>query len=572
MTGADVLVAALDAVGIRHVFGLPGTQSIPLYEALRRSGIRTVLATSELGASFMANGYYRASRRVAALATIPGPGFAYAVPGIAEAHADSVAVLWIVPDVTEGDGVPGLQGLDHESIARPITRGIVRVESCDTIGLAVAQALELATVGEPGPVLLRVPATVFSAECSPDGGTPNVAGPNTPAAGEIAEAASLLAGAGRIVVLCGLGAVGAAEQLKRFVESRGAAVVTTPSARGVLPEDHPLSLRFEYLRDDVSALNLLLAVADRVLLLGARLGYNGTGGYRLRIPWETTIRVDANPDTAAAGPPQLAICGDAEDVLLRLEAESRLGEARSLGGWTASEIEEWRRRMTAVTAVPEPLMHGMSSREPAHFFRALRRALPRDAILVTDSGLHQNLVRRYFEVNAPAGLMLPSDFQSMGFGIPAAIGARLADPGRPVIALVGDGGFAMSALELLTAVREGVPLTVIVFNDGNLNLIRLQQVTGYGRESAVAIRNPDFEALMVALGGRYVLADGDVDEVLARALGSEQPALLEVRLGDSPSVHVARLKGLARGATRRAIGGELYRRLRRLIRGGGRIA
>jgi thiamine pyrophosphate-dependent acetolactate synthase large subunit-like protein len=141
-----------------------------------------------------------------------------------------------------------------------------------------------------------------------------------------------------------------------------------------------------------------------------------------------------------------------------------------------------------------------------------------------------------------------------------------------VIALVGDGGFAMSALELLTAVREGVPLTVIVFNDGNLNLIRLQQVTGYGRESAVAIRNPDFEALMVALGGRYVLADGDVDEVLARALGSEQPALLEVRLGDSPSVHVARLKGLARGATRRAIGGELYRRLRRLIRGGGRIA
>ena len=153
------------------------------------------------------------------------------------------------------------------------------------------------------------------------------------------------------------------------------------------------------------------------------------------------------------------------------------------------------------------------------FFTVLRRILPRNGIVVTDSGLHQGLVRRHFDVLSPRGLIIPNDFQSMGFGLPAAIGAKLAAPERPVVAVLGDGGFAMSGMEMLTAVREKIPLTVIVFNDGRLNLIRLQQFQSFGSSESVDILNPDFGTFAAAVGARYALVDGNIEQVLRTASG-----------------------------------------------------
>jgi acetolactate synthase-1/2/3 large subunit len=200
------------------------------------------------------------------------------------------------------------------------------------------------------------------------------------------------------------------------------------------------------------------------------------------------------------------------------------------------------------------------------FFAALRRILPRNGIVVTDSGLHQGLVRRHFDVLAPRGLILPSDLQSMGFGLPAAIGAKLASPERPVVVVLGDGGFAMSGMELLTAVREKIPLTVIVFNDGRLNLIRLQQFSNFGRSESVDILNPDFGAFAAAVGARYALVDGNAEGVLRSAVGSTHVTLVEVLVGDSPAIHLIRAKGFTRETARRVLGPGIVRWIKNRLR------
>ncbi|PWB62396.1 MAG: hypothetical protein C3F14_09955, partial [Deltaproteobacteria bacterium] len=186
----------------------------------------------------------------------------------------------------------------------------------------------------------------------------------------------------------------------------------------------------------------------------------------------------------------------------------------------------------------------------------------------TDSGLHQGLVRRHFDVLTPRGLILPSDFQSMGYGIPAAIGAKFASPERPVVAVIGDGGFAMSGMELLTAVREKIPLTVVVFNDGRLNLIRLQQFANFGHSESVDLLNPDFEAFAASVGARYSLVDGNAEQVLRDAIGSPHVTLVEVVAGDSAAIRIRQVKGFTRETARRALGPGIARWVKNLLRGG----
>jgi len=209
--------------------------------------------------------------------------------------------------------------------------------------------------------------------------------------------------------------------------------------------------------------------------------------------------------------------------------------------------------------VLEPVVHGVTPANAGAFFTALRRILPRNGIVVTDSGLHQGLVRRHFDVLAPRGLIIPSDLQSMGFGLPAAIGAKLAAPERPVVVVLGDGGFAMSGMELLTAVREKIPLTVIVFNDGRLNLIRLQQFSNFGRSESVDLMNPDFRAFATAVGAQYACVDGNAERVLRNSVNSALVTLVEVKVGDSPAIHLMRTKGLVRETARGALGPGVVR-------------
>jgi acetolactate synthase-1/2/3 large subunit len=569
--GAELLCNTLEALGVKHVFGVPGTQNVLLYEALHRSAIRSVLSTHELGASFMANGYYRASGKLAPLITIQGPGFTYALTGLAEALHDSAAVLHIVGQPsTKAARKYEFQALDQSGIAASLVKGIFSIGRVDEIPRLVAEAYDMALSGEPGPVLLQwSKEALANPPTHPiDSKSAGSAGGVFPVDSLVKEAATLLGAARRPVLLVGQGAVGAVERVRQLAELIVSPVFTTASGRGVLPEDHALALGFDFNRGDVNILNEMIRLSDCVVALGCKLSHAGTGNFRLELPSDRLIHVDASEEVLGANyPARLAILGSVESFLERLLPALRFIPGAPNGIWTRAEIEDWKKRLcvTRSTPVLEPVVHGVKPATAGSFFTALRRILPRNGIVVTDSGLHQGLVRRHFDVLSPRGLIVPNDFQSMGFGLPAAIGAKLAAPERPVVAVLGDGGFAMSGMELLTAVREKIPLTVIVFNDGRLNLIRLQQLQSSGSSESVDILNPDFGTFASAVGARYALIDGNIDQVLRTVVGSDQVTLVEVRVGDSPAIHLMRGKGLARETARKALGPGMVRRIKRWL-------
>jgi acetolactate synthase-1/2/3 large subunit len=556
-TGADRLVAALQAGGAQAIFGIPGTQTVPLFEALRRSSMRTVLSTSELGAAFMAGGWARVTGRPGVLVTIPGPGFTWALTGLAEAWLDSVPLLHITgaPPDTAGRRFRQ-QELEQAAIVRPMVKAVLHARTADELSSQAHEGLRLACAGEPGPVVLECSTAALTAEGSSE--DPFLDSASPPVA-DLAELSSRLRAARRPMLFVGQGVAHCGARFSRVAAALGAPVVTTAAARGVLPEDDPLAMGFDGLRSDPSALNQLFQATDLVLVIGAKLGHNGTCGYQLQFPRDRLVQVDASSAVLEANyPASMAIRADADAVLDALEAQ---GVRRS--AWLPEELAGWRERLRRQAAhPPEPRIGGGNA---ATFFAGLRQALPRDAILVLDSGLHQILARRHFEVLAPQGLLLPTDLQSMGFGIPTAVGARLGMPGRPVVALVGDGGFAMTGLELLTAVREGLSLIAVVLVDGQLGQIRMQQIRDYGATHAVTLQNPDFSLLAAAIGATYSLVDEDIGPVVRDALARSGVTLIEVPVGDSPAMRRAATMARVRQGGRRLFGPGVIRFLKRLL-------
>jgi acetolactate synthase-1/2/3 large subunit len=549
----EAIARALERHGVRRAFGVPGTQTAALVEALRGSGVSFTLSAHELGASFMAGGYFRAGGGPAAVLTIGGPGFTNALTGIAEARQDSAALVHVVnaPPSAPGERYR-LQEIDQAGIARTLVKGTFRIGPESDPDVVLAEAVRLAVGGEPGPVLVEIGgATAGGERPSVEAvGGGDGAGPDRTAA--LAELADRWRRARLPLLLAGQGASGAAGDVRRLVEATRCPVLTTPSARGLLPEDHPLAMGFDVLRGGVETANELLERSDLVLVLGAKLGHNGSAGFRLRLPAGRLVRVDTDAEALAANyPASIAIEATAETVLARL-----LGAERPAGGsdWPAAELAEARTRFrTPDGSVPDPVVRGPSGiRRASEFFAWLREALPASAILATDSGLHQVLVRRHYDVLSARGLLAPSDFQSMGFGIPAAIGARLAAPDRPVATIVGDGGFLMSGLELTTAVRDGIGMLVVVFNDGHLNQIRLQQLREEGRSFGVDVGRLDHARFAEAIGAEHVaLEETGAAEDLVRRLERERPVILEVRVDDSLSMRSrsagARVKSVLRG-------------------------
>ena len=297
--------------------------------------------------------------------------------------------------------------------------------------------------------------------------------------------------------------------------------------------------------------NRLLEASDLVIAAGCKLGHNGSAGFRLELPPERLVRVDPSREVLEANfPAAIKLQADAAELFALLDERSR---KRSGGSeWTDQELADARAELRRPpSSAADPAVEGPGIRLASEFFHWLRQALPPETILVTDSGLHQILARRHFDILSERGLLLPSDFQSMGFGIPAGIGARIAAPDRPVVVLVGDGGLLMSGLEITTAVRDRLSLLFVVFNDGYLNQIRLQQLGDSGRPFGVEIAALDHEQFASAVGAVHLAFEtmqGPGD--LSRLLDRDGPAILEVRVGDSRAMRSkaagARLKAAAR--------------------------
>ena len=564
VSGADRLVESLQRLGIDCVFGLPGTQVVPVFDSLRRAGLRVIVPTHELAAGFMAIGYGRASApaRPGVLITIPGPGFTYALTPLAEARLDAVPLVYVTLMPTRGaDGGPGFQAVDQTAIAKPLVKDIIEVRDAADVSAGVARAAALAVAHPQGPVLLHVAEGALG-EMS-EGATPAPAALRAADPREWGDVLDALRRAQRPALIV-TGDVEATE-LEVLAARDRVPVCVTAAARGVVPDDHPWCLCFDDQRTTLSVLNEFLRDVDFCLVLGSQLSHVATAGYELELPEDRVTWVRPGPGVGDGYYTRARRITGEPGALV--EAWRRAGSAPG-SRWTDDEIQRWRNRLAGerTMALPEPEVRAGGGDTAQAFFASLRQGLPRESILVTDSGLHQVLVRRHWAVLSPRGLVFPSDFQSMGFGIPAAIGARLAASGRPVVAVVGDGGFLMSGFELLTAVKGAIPVIVIVFNDGKLNLIRLQQLREYGRDHGVALPHLDFEQFAQAAGVPYFLVEDDPARTIRDALALGGPVLVEVRVGDSPAVTRARMKSLVRETARSMLGRSLVRWLKGLRR------
>ncbi|RME22295.1 MAG: thiamine pyrophosphate-binding protein, partial [Candidatus Zixiibacteriota bacterium] len=377
------------------------------------------------------------------------------------------------------------QVIDQTAMAAPVLKKLLSVADGNALPKTVAEACRLARSGEPGPVAIDLSAQMLSDTMEMKEISLPSAAPSSPQVdpARLEQLAQRLRTARRPLLLLGMGAMEAGQAIRQLAERMLCPVMTTCSGRGSIPEDDPLVVCPDFGMRDIELVNELVSQADLVLALGCKFTHNGSAGFRLRIPEEKLIHIDASAAVLNANyPASLAIEADIP-ALFTESAVHDLLQAEFAGEWTHDELAAWRRKIldTLPPSMTElPRLTDLAKLTLPDFFSRFRSILPRDAIIVTDSGFHQMLTRTFLPINAPRGIITPADFQAMDFGIPAAIGAALAAPRRRVVAVVGDGSMAMSAMELRTAVRERIPLTVIVLNDSSLGLIRRLQIEYYG--------------------------------------------------------------------------------------------
>jgi acetolactate synthase-1/2/3 large subunit len=516
----------------------------------------------------MAGGLARVTGEPGVFVTIPGPGFMWGLTGVAEALLDSVPLVHIAgAPIDEPAGrLARQQELAQAEIAAPLVKAIVEADSYADPGAATLDAFRLARSGEPGPVLLHVSSSALGRMFDASNSRSTSEDEFVARPPELHAVIARVLEARRPAFIVGQGANPHGDLVRQLVERLNAPLLATGSARGLIPEDHPLSFAFGPFVASIPALNALFESCDLIVAIACKLGHGSTGGFNLRLPADRLVHVDASPDVVGANyPASLGVVADARDLLEKLISSDLRPSA-----WTTREIESWRAKVVSDPAdAREPFVGGTEASTAKEFFESLRRALPDDAILVLDSGLHQMLARRYYRVRSPAGLIMPADLQSMGFAIPTAIGARLGAPNRTVVALVGDGGFAMTGLELLSAVREELSMVVVVFVDGALGQIRMQQLANYGATHGVRVENPNLELFAAAVGAHYErVGDTGLDALLKNAVERSGVTLVEVPVGDTLKIrgHAALVR--TSEATRRLVRPRLFRALRALFRWG----
>jgi len=565
LSGGAIVVRALEDEGVPFAFGIPGTHNIELYDALAGSGtVRPVLVTDEQSASFMADGVWRASGRMACANVVPGAGLTHALSGIAEAFLDQVPMLVLGCGVRQDTGrVFQLHDVDQAAIVAPVVKGTFRPLSGEEIYPAIRSACALARWAPYGPVFVEVPANLYLATHSvtlPRTGSEPVAeaGPDPTL---VDRAADLLRGARAPLVYAGAGAAGAVDELRRLVELLEAPVSTTIQGKGVFPEDHPLFLWPGFGEAAPRFVRDVVAERDLTLAIGCRFAEVGTGSYGLEPPGRL-VHVDVDPDVLGRNyPADVPIVSDAKAfltmVLDRLSGQGRPRDERLRATLLTGHAEVWAegRRDT-----------GGSRVTPAHLRSAAQPILGPDAIFTADSGME------CLRLRGPGRLLAPVDYSCMGYAVPAAIGARLARPDVPVLALAGDGAFLMTGLELLTAAREGAGVLVLLLRDGELAQIAQFQATATNRKVASEVHGYRASELARGMGIPFLALDDDehVEPVLVEAhriAASGSPVLVEVAIDYSNRTYFTRgvisanLHRLPLREQARFIGRALVRRL-----------
>ncbi len=521
LSGGQVLVAALEAAGIDTVFGIPGVHNAALYDALLDArGLRHVLTRHEQGAAFMADGFARASGRIACVSTITGPGITNAATGLGEARADSSPVLHVATAL-EPRETRRLSGELHELGSQSgLLRSLVgyhRVaRSVREIADAVRTAVHHMRTSRPGPASVEIPLGLLSEVDAVDVPEPSSAPTRRAPYDEVERAALLLGNARAPLMVVGSGAMDAAPEVLSLAERLQAPVLTMRTGKGAFPDTHRLALGCRGFQDK-TAFDFVRG-RDAALVIGCSLGGLVSDYGRLPLP-ERLVQVDL--DAAAFGavyPASVGLHGDAASALEDL--------LEALPDHTRAPDPELDREVAAVRAAHRTPGYAPS----AAILRALRRALPENGVFVNDMTMVSYDALRLFEADTPRSFLYPAYFGTLGFSFPSAIGARLACPDRPVVSISGDGGFLFTSTELATAVREQLSLVAVVLNDGMLGAIDgYLRGTFAGRTLDVSLRNPDFVALGRAYGAHAerVRAPDALARQISAALTRPGPTLIE---------------------------------------------
>jgi thiamine pyrophosphate-dependent acetolactate synthase large subunit-like protein len=531
-TGGEWVVAALRAEGVRHVFGIPGVHNLAVYDALiRQTDVTHVLARHEAGAAFMADGYARASGSPGVVVVTTGPGATNALTPLVESYAGSIPVLVVMSDVASplvGRDLGALHEVPNQiDCFRPVTRWAEAVTEASAIPTTVHGAFDLLRTGRPGPIAISIPNDFLTArfDAAPRSGGHGRRPPCH--VDEIREAARLLGSASKPLVISGGGVIAAAAEAELVALARrlGAPVITTVMGRGAISERDP---SWHGVLPNGRATDPVIRAADVILAVGCRFAHRSTQGLLLNLSFsaaQTLIHLDLDPTVLGRlFKPQLGIVGDARDGLTRLL--ENLGPGRPRDTWDHS----WRAELRGAA-------NARYTEATARLIETLRAALPDDAIVVCDqTGINYWMEWR-FPVLRPRTFLYPVGSATLGYGVPAAIGAKIARPDRPVICVVGDGGFMYSVNELATAVKYRLPVVFLVMNDDRYGAIKwLQETLFEGRWGETDLANPDFPALARAFGARGERVPGveSLGAAIRSALAAGGPTVLELPMAIDP--------------------------------------
>ncbi|WP_267899014.1 acetolactate synthase large subunit [Thermomonospora amylolytica] len=530
MTGAQALVRALENVGVDTVFGIPGGAILPAYDPLFDSRkVRHILVRHEQGAGHAAQGYAMVTGKVGVCMATSGPGATNLVTPISDAYMDSVPLVAITGQVPSAAiGTDAFQEADIAGITMPITKHNFLVTDARDIGRTIAEAFHIASTGRPGPVLVDISKDALQATFDfvwPEPmQLPGYRPVTRPHSKQVREAARLLMEAKRPVLYVGGGVIkaGAAAELKVLAELTGAPVVTTLMAKGALPDSHPLHMGMPGMHGTVGAVGALQR-SDLLVALGARFDDRVTGKLDSFAPDAKVVHADIDPaEISKNRHADVPIVGDAReviaDLIVAVQAEHEAGRRGDYTAWW-KQLNAWRETYPLGYDLPED-----GSLSPQYVIEQIGRIVGPDAYYVAGVGQHQMWAAQFIKYERPGAFLNSGGAGTMGYAVPAAMGAKVAAPDAQVWAIDGDGCFQMTNQELATCAIEGIPIKVAVINNGNLGMVRQWQTLFYNERysntNLHSKRIPDFVKLAEAYGcvGLRCERAEDVEETVRKAM------------------------------------------------------
>ncbi|MEJ3744265.1 acetolactate synthase large subunit [Actinomycetes bacterium KLBMP 9797] len=550
VSGAVALVKSLEALGVDVMFGIPGGAILPAYDPIYDSSVRHILVRHEQGAGHAATGYAQATGKVGVCIATSGPGATNLVTPIADAYMDSVPIVAITGQVPRpAIGTDAFQEADIQGITLPITKHNYLVTTPEEIPRILAEAFHLAQTGRPGPVLVDIPKDVLQAATTfhwpPTLELPGYRPTLHPHGKQIREAARLMTAARRPVLYVGGGVLkaGATDSLRKLAELTGIPVVTTLMARGAFPDSHPQHLGMPGMHGTVAAV-YSLQKADLLVALGARFDDRVTGKLDSFAPGAAVVHADIDP--AEIGKNRAAdvpIVGDAkhviDELIVAVTAEHGGGRNGDLTDWWA-QLNELRERYPLGWEEPTD-----GTLAPQYVIKRLGEIAGPDAVYVAGVGQHQMWAAQFISYEKPQTWLNSGGAGTMGYAVPAAMGAKVGRPEATVWAVDGDGCFQMTNQELATCALEGIPIKVAVINNGNLGMVRQWQTLFYNeRYSNTDLgthkhRIPDFVKLAEALGciGLRCENAADVDKTIEAAMAiNDAPVVIDFVVGKDAMV------------------------------------